>query len=68
MGWLVFGGDFDGRMSGKLGVALQDHWFAACGLDTLDELFLKLSQTQGRSFRPASRRQSGILPASAMTR
>jgi len=43
MGWLVLGGDFDGRMTGKLGIAEKDHGLAACGLHTLDKLFLKLS-------------------------
>jgi len=42
MGWLVLGGDFDGRMTGKLGIAEKDHGLAACGLHTLDKLFLKV--------------------------
>lgn len=43
MGWFVLGGDFDGRMTGKLGINLQDHWLTACCLNTLDKLLLKLS-------------------------
>jgi len=43
MGWFVLGGDFDGRMTGKLGITLQNCRLVNGGLDTLDKLLLKLS-------------------------
>ena len=43
MSWLGLGSDLDGCMTGKLGIALQDHWLTACSLNTLDELFLNFS-------------------------
>ena len=43
MGWFVLSGDFDGRMTRKLGFTLQNCRLVNGGLNTLDKLLLKLS-------------------------
>ena len=68
MGRLILGCDSDRRMARKLGIALQDHWLATSGLHTLDELFLKSLQIQGKSYKPDNQGQKSILSGEAANR
>ena len=61
MGRLILGCDLDGRTSSKLRIASQDHLLATSSLHTLDGLFLKSLQIQGKSSKPANRGQKSIL-------
>ena len=43
---LVFPRNFNRRVSSERGIALHDHWLAACKLYPFDEATLNLSQVQ----------------------